>query len=66
GPLEPTVIDVPSLSTIDYDPVGRSVTKTGRVGIIEEGQKAPGVSAEISRHDGAARASGVRSSASNS
>ncbi len=41
------VIDVRSLSPIDYDTIGQSVAKTGRVVIVEEGPKTGGVSAEI-------------------
>ncbi len=42
------VIDVRSLSPIDYATIGESVRKTGRVVIVEEGPKTGGVSAEIS------------------
>jgi len=42
------VIDVRSLSPIDYQTIGDSVKKTGRVVIVEEGPKTGGVSAEIS------------------
>ncbi len=41
------VIDVRSLSPIDYETIGLSVQKTGRVVIVEEGPKTGGVSAEI-------------------
>ena len=41
------VIDVRSLSPIDYDTIGASVRKTGRVVIVEEGPKTGGVAAEI-------------------
>lgn len=41
------VIDVRSLSPIDYETIGASVKKTGRVVIVEEGPKTGGVSAEI-------------------
>jgi pyruvate/2-oxoglutarate/acetoin dehydrogenase E1 component len=41
------VIDVRSLSPIDYETIGESVRKTGRVVIVEEGPKTGGVSAEI-------------------
>jgi pyruvate/2-oxoglutarate/acetoin dehydrogenase E1 component len=41
------VIDVRSLSPIDYDTIGASVQKTGRVVIVEEGPKSGSVSAEI-------------------
>jgi len=42
------VIDVRSLSPVDYETIGASVRKTGRVVIVEEGPKTGGVSAEIS------------------
>ncbi len=41
------VIDVRSLSPIDYETIGASVKKTGRVVIVEEGPKTGGISAEI-------------------
>jgi len=41
------VIDVRSLSPIDYETIGASVRKTGRVVIVEEGPRVGGVSAEI-------------------
>ena len=41
------VIDVRSLSPIDYETIGESVRKTGRVVIVEEGPKTGGGSAEI-------------------
>jgi len=41
------VIDVRSLSPFDYDTIGRSVEKTGRVVIAEEGPKTGGVGAEL-------------------
>ncbi len=41
------VIDVRSLSPIDYATIGASIKKTGRVVIVEEGPKTGGVSAEI-------------------
>jgi pyruvate/2-oxoglutarate/acetoin dehydrogenase E1 component len=41
------VIDVRSLSPIDYGTIGQSVMKTGRVVIVEEGPITGGVSAEI-------------------
>jgi pyruvate/2-oxoglutarate/acetoin dehydrogenase E1 component len=41
------VIDVRSLAPIDYETIGESVKKTGRVVIVEEGPKTGGVSAEI-------------------
>lgn len=41
------VIDVRSLAPIDYETIGASVRKTGRVIIVEEGPKCGSVSAEI-------------------
>src|SRR5215469_5182558 len=41
------VIDVRSLSPIDYETIGPSVQKTGHVVIVEEGPKTGGVGAEI-------------------
>lgn len=41
------VIDVRSLNPIDYETLGQSIRKTGRVVIVEEGPKTGGVSAEI-------------------
>jgi pyruvate dehydrogenase E1 component beta subunit len=41
------VIDVRSLSPLDYETIGASVKKTGRVVIVEEGPKTGSVSAEI-------------------
>jgi pyruvate/2-oxoglutarate/acetoin dehydrogenase E1 component len=41
------VVDVRSLAPIDYQSIGDSVKKTGRVVIVEEGPKTGGVSAEI-------------------
>ncbi len=41
------VIDVRSLSPLDYETIGDSVKKTGRVVIVEEGPKTGGISAEI-------------------
>lgn len=41
------VIDVRSLSPIDYETIGESVRRTGRVVIVEEGPKTGGVAAEI-------------------
>jgi pyruvate dehydrogenase E1 component beta subunit len=41
------VIDVRSLSPVDYATIGESIQKTGRVVIVEEGPKTGGVSAEI-------------------
>lgn len=45
--IEAEVIDVRSLSPIDYATIGASIRKTGRVLIVEEGPKTGGVSAEI-------------------
>jgi pyruvate dehydrogenase E1 component beta subunit len=42
------VIDVRSLSPFDFDTIGESVQKTGRVVIVEEGPKTGGVGAELS------------------
>jgi pyruvate/2-oxoglutarate/acetoin dehydrogenase E1 component len=41
------VIDLRSLNPIDYETIGESVRKTGRVVIVEEGPKTGGVSAEL-------------------
>jgi pyruvate/2-oxoglutarate/acetoin dehydrogenase E1 component len=41
------VIDVRSLAPIDYATIAKSVAKTGRVVIVEEGPKTGGVSGEI-------------------
>jgi pyruvate dehydrogenase E1 component beta subunit len=41
------VIDARSLSPLDYETIGASVKKTGRVVIVEEGPKTGSVSAEI-------------------
>jgi pyruvate/2-oxoglutarate/acetoin dehydrogenase E1 component len=45
--IEAEVIDVRSLSPIDYDTIGQSVRRTGRVVIVEEGSKTGGVAGEI-------------------
>ncbi len=45
--IDAEVIDVRSLSPFDYDTIGASVRKTGRVVIAEEGPKTGGVSAEL-------------------
>jgi pyruvate dehydrogenase E1 component beta subunit len=45
--IDAEVIDVRSLSPIDYQTIGESVKKTGRVVIVEEGPKTGGVSAEL-------------------
>lgn len=42
------VIDARSLSPFDYETIGASVRKTGRVVIVEEGPKTGGVGAELS------------------
>ena len=45
--IDAEVIDVRSLSPFDYETIGASVQKTGRVVIVEEGPKTGGVSAEL-------------------
>src|ERR1700749_4255561 len=45
--IDAEVIDVRSLAPIDYQTIGNSVKKTGRVVIVEEGPKTGGGSAEI-------------------
>jgi pyruvate dehydrogenase E1 component beta subunit len=45
--VDAEVIDARSLSPIDYQTIGESVQKTGRVLLVEEGPKTGGVSAEI-------------------
>ena len=45
--IDAEVIDVRSLSPIDYQTIGESVKKTGRVVIVEEGPKTGGVSADL-------------------
>jgi pyruvate dehydrogenase E1 component beta subunit len=45
--IQVEVIDVRSLSPLDYETIGKSVIKTGRVVIVEEGPKTGGVSAEL-------------------
>jgi pyruvate dehydrogenase E1 component beta subunit len=45
--IDAEVIDVRSLSPIDYETIGESVRRTGRVVIVEEGPKTGGVAAEI-------------------
>ncbi len=45
--IDAEIIDVRSLSPIDYETIGASVKKTGRVVVVEEGPKTGGVSAEI-------------------
>lgn len=46
-PLEAEVIDLRSLAPIDWETLGQSVQKTGRVLIVEEGALTGGVGAEI-------------------
>jgi pyruvate dehydrogenase E1 component beta subunit len=41
------VVDVRSLSPFDYETIGASVRKTGRVVIVEEGPVTGGVAAEL-------------------
>jgi pyruvate/2-oxoglutarate/acetoin dehydrogenase E1 component len=45
--VDAEVIDVRSLAPLDYETIGDSVKKTGRVIIVEEGPKTGGVGAEI-------------------
>ena len=45
--LDAEIIDVRTLSPIDWDTIGKSVQKTGRVVIVEEGPISGGVGAEI-------------------
>ncbi len=45
--IDAEVIDVRSLAPFDYETIGPSVRKTGRVVIVEEGPKTGGVSAEL-------------------
>jgi pyruvate dehydrogenase E1 component beta subunit len=45
--IQAEVADVRSLSPFDYETIGRSVQKTGRVVIVEEGPKTGGVAAEL-------------------
>jgi pyruvate/2-oxoglutarate/acetoin dehydrogenase E1 component len=45
--IDAEVIDVRSLAPFDYDTIGASVEKTGRVMIVEEGPRTGGVSAEL-------------------
>src|SRR4051794_14716294 len=47
GGIDCEVIDVRSLSPIDFATIGESVRKTGRVVIVEEGPRTGGVGAEI-------------------
>lgn len=45
--IDTEIIDVRSLSPIDYDTIGASIEKTGRAVIVEEGPKTGGVGAEL-------------------
>ena len=45
--IEVEVMDVRSLSPLDYETIGATVRKTGRVMIVEEGPKTGGVIAEL-------------------
>lgn len=45
--IDAEVVDVRSLSPFDYDTIGESVRKTGRVVIVEEGPKTGGIAAEL-------------------
>jgi len=45
--IEVEVLDVRSLSPLDYETIGTSVQKTRRAIIVEEGPKAGGVGAEL-------------------
>ncbi len=45
--IDAEVIDVRSLNPFDYETIGASVQKTGRVVIVEEGPKTGGVAAEL-------------------
>lgn len=45
--VDAEVIDARSLSPFDYETIGESVRKTGRVVIVEEGPKTGGVAAEL-------------------
>jgi pyruvate dehydrogenase E1 component beta subunit len=45
--VDAEVIDVRSLSPFEYETIGQSVCKTGRVVIVEEGPKTGGVAAEL-------------------
>jgi pyruvate/2-oxoglutarate/acetoin dehydrogenase E1 component len=55
--IQAEVVDVRSLAPFDYDTIGASVCKTGRVLVVEEGPKTGGVGAElvaglVERHGG--------------
>jgi pyruvate dehydrogenase E1 component beta subunit len=45
--IQAEVLDVRSLAPVDYETIGASVRKTGRVVIVEEGPKTGGLSAEL-------------------
>lgn len=45
--VDAEVVDVRSLSPFDYETIGASVRKTGRVVIVEEGPKTGGVGADL-------------------
>jgi pyruvate dehydrogenase E1 component beta subunit len=45
--IDVEVIDVRSLAPLDYETIGASVQKTGRVVIVEEGPKTGGVAGEL-------------------
>jgi pyruvate/2-oxoglutarate/acetoin dehydrogenase E1 component len=45
--IDAEIVDVRSLAPIDYETIGASVKKTGRVILVEEGPKTGGVAAEI-------------------
>jgi pyruvate dehydrogenase E1 component beta subunit len=45
--MDVEVIDLRSLAPLDFETIGESVRKTGRVVIVEEGPKTGGVNAEI-------------------
>jgi pyruvate dehydrogenase E1 component beta subunit len=45
--IEAEVLDVRSLAPLDFETIGASVCKTGRVIIVEEGPKTGGVGAEL-------------------
>ena len=45
--IDAEVIDVRSLSPIDWTTIGESVARTGRVVVVEEGPKSGGVGAEL-------------------
>lgn len=45
--VDAEVIDLRSLSPLDYETIGRSVRKTGRAVVVEEGPKTGGIAGEI-------------------